>query len=120
MSNDKPLCQRLADALFAAQNDELTASPTRSAHSNLLANAPPIADAIIWLVVTSPCQMGAIQELNFFMGAISAPQTKGPNAAHASPAAGRLYWAHGEPRRRDSGPWRVFPWRGRAKPVGVG
>ena len=58
--------------------------------------------------------------LNFSMGAISAPQTKGPNAAHASPAAGRLYWAHGEPRRRDSGPWRVFPWRGRAKPVGVG
>jgi hypothetical protein len=58
--------------------------------------------------------------LNFSMGAISAPQTKGPNAAHASPAARRLYWAHGEPRRRDSGPWRVFPWRGRAKPVGVG
>jgi hypothetical protein len=49
-------------ALFAAQNDELTASPTRSARSNLLANAPPIADAIIRLVVTSPCQMGAIQE----------------------------------------------------------
>jgi len=32
--------------------------------------------------------------LNFLMGAILAPQTKGPNAAHASPAAGRLYWAH--------------------------
>ena len=48
-------------ALFAAQNDELTASPTRSTHLNLLSNAPLIADAIIWLVVTSPCQMAAIE-----------------------------------------------------------
>ena len=48
-------------ALFAAQNDELTASPMRSTRLNLLSNAPPIADAIIWLVVTSPCQMVAIE-----------------------------------------------------------
>ena len=47
-------------ALFAAQNDVLTASPTRSTCSNLFSNAPPIAEAIIWLVVTSPCQMAAI------------------------------------------------------------
>jgi hypothetical protein len=48
-------------ALFAAQNHMLTASPTRSTRSNLFFNAPPIADAIIWLVVTSPCQMAAIE-----------------------------------------------------------
>jgi hypothetical protein len=48
-------------ALFATQNDELTASPTRSTRSNHLSNTPPIADAIIWLIVTSPCQMAAIK-----------------------------------------------------------
>ncbi len=56
---------------------------------------------------------------NFSMGAISAPKTRGPNAVRASPGAGRLYEAHGEPRRRDSVPWWMSPWRERAKPLVV-
>ena len=55
---------------------------------------------------------------NFSMGAISAPQTRGQNAARARLDAGRLHQAHGEPRRCDLDPWRVYPWRGRAKPLG--
>ena len=39
----------------------LTASPTRSTQSNLFFNAPPIADAIFRLVVTSPCEMAALE-----------------------------------------------------------
>jgi hypothetical protein len=56
-----PLYFYIFFTLFAAQNDKLTASPTHSTRSNLLSNAPPIADAIIWLAVTSPCQMAAIE-----------------------------------------------------------
>ena len=56
---------------------------------------------------------------NIQMGAISATQRRGPNVARASPGAGRLHQAHREPRCRDSGPWRMMPWRGRrAKPLG--
>jgi hypothetical protein len=56
---------------------------------------------------------------NIQMGAISATQRRGPNVARASPGVGRLHQAHREPRCRDSGPWRMMPWRGRrAKPLG--
>ena len=55
---------------------------------------------------------------NIQMGAIPAPQRRGPNVAHAIPGAGSLHQAHGEPRRCDLDPWRVYPWRGRAKPLG--
>ena len=56
---------------------------------------------------------------NIQMGAILAPQRRGPNVARASPDAGRLHQAHREPRCRDSVPWRMMPWRGRrAKPLG--
>ena len=55
---------------------------------------------------------------NIQMGAISAPQRRGPNVARASPDAGRLHQAHKEPRRHDLDAWRMSSRRGRAKPVG--
>ena len=42
-------------------NDGQTSSPTRSARSHRLSNVPPSADTIVRLVVTSPCQMAAIE-----------------------------------------------------------
>ena len=45
--------------------------------------------------------------LNFFMGAITVPQTRGPNVVRAGTGAGRLHQAHGEPRRNDLDPWRM-------------
>ncbi len=57
---------------------------------------------------------------NFSLGAISGPITRGPNAARASPGTRHLPKAHWEPRRCDSGPCRMLPWRLMAKPLGVG
>ena len=78
-------------ALFAAQNDELTASPTRSTHSNLLSNAPPVADAIIRLVVTYPCQMAAIEgrcsnRLSIFDGRHFGAPNKGTKRSAREPS----------------------------------
>jgi hypothetical protein len=58
--------------------------------------------------------------LNFLMGAILAPQTRGSDEANTNLGAGHLYQTHREPWRRNSGPWQMLPWRGRGKPLGVG
>jgi len=60
--------------------------------------------------------------LSFLLGAILAPQSRDPAAASPSPSpcAGRLQYAHREPRGGYLGPWRMLPWRGRAMPLGVG
>ena len=58
--------------------------------------------------------------LYFFMGAISAPKTKEQTLASPIPGAERLRRTHGEVRRHASDPWRMLPWRARAKPLGVG
>ncbi len=86
---------------------------------------PPPTPSIGWLLHIStkrqPPKTGAPPVSYFSMGAISASKTWGPNAAGTRPAAGRLHQAHhGEPRRRDSGPWRMLPWRLMGKPLGVG
>ncbi len=56
---------------------------------------------------------------NIQMGAISAPQRRGPNVVRASPDAGRHHQACGELRRHDLDAWRMSSRRGRAKPLGV-
>ena len=51
---------------------------------------------------------------NFSMGAIGAPQSRDPAAASPSPGVWRLNKTNREPRRLNSGPWRMIRWRGRA------
>jgi hypothetical protein len=54
------------------------------------------------------------------MGAISAPHTREEEWRDQARHTGSLNRTHGEPRRRDLGPWQMLPWRERAKPLGVG
>jgi hypothetical protein len=54
----------------------------------------------------------------FLMGAISAPKTRGRRVVGTSRAPQRLRRTNGEVRRRALGPWRMLPWRVRAKPLG--
>ena len=49
-------------ALFAARNDGYTSSPTRSARSHRLSNAPPPTDTIVRLVVAYLHQEAATQD----------------------------------------------------------
>jgi hypothetical protein len=58
--------------------------------------------------------------LSFLMGAILAPHTREKEGREQAHHTGSLHRTHGEPRHRDSGPWRMLPWRERAKPLGVG
>ncbi len=54
------------------------------------------------------------------MGAILSPHTKENEWREQACHTESLHRTHGQPRRRVSGPWRMLPWRERAKPLGVG
>ena len=56
--------------------------------------------------------------LYFLMGAISPPKTRGRRVVRTSRAPQRLRRTNGEVWRRALGPWRMLPWRARAKPLG--
>ena len=106
-------------APFATQNDDQTSAPMRSSRANILSTAPPhrrhhrsVGCCVDPLSKGHPRPV-LRPSLNFLMGAILAPQTRGLNAARASPNAGGLQKTHREPWRCDSGPWRILPWRGR-------
>ena len=106
-------------------NQRVNVLTTRSTRWHLLSNSPPHRkhhrsfDCCVNPTSGGHPRPVLRPSLNYSMGAISAPQTRGSNAARASPNAGGLQKTHREPRRCDSGPWRLLPWRGRAKPLGV-
>ena len=100
-------------APFATQNDDQTSAPTRSSRANILSTAPPhrrhhrsVGCCVDPLSKGHPRPV-LRPSLNFFMGAITVPQTRGPKVVRAGTGAGRLHQAHGEPRRNDLDPWRM-------------
>ncbi len=91
-------------AQFATQNVDQTSAPMRSSRANNLSTAPspPPTPSFGCLFCRSieqrPSKTGAPPISQFFMGAITVPQTRGPNVVHAGTGVGRLHQAHGEPR----------------------
>ncbi len=106
-------------------NQQVNVLTTRSTRSHLLSTSPPHRkhhrsfDCCVNPMSGGHPRPVLRPSLNFSMGAISAPQTRGSNAARASPNAGGLQKTHRESWRCDLGPWRLLPWRERAKPLGV-
>ncbi len=92
-----------------------TVSPTFS-----LCFHQPLVDCYVNPLSGSHLMTRLCPSLYFLISAMSAPETREPAAASANPATGRLQWTHGEPRRRDLGPWGMNPWKYGAKLLGVG
>ncbi len=100
-------------------------APRRSAHLHFLSYAPPLplrTPSFGWLlhgpIEQRPSKTGATPISNIFDGCHFGTPNKGLNAVRRVREPGRLHAAHGEPGRCDSGPSRMYPWRGRAKPLG--
>ncbi len=88
-------------------NQRVTVLTTRSTRSHLLSNSPPHRkhhrsfDCCVNPTSGGHPRPVLRPSLNYSMGTISAPQTRGSNAARASPNAGGLQKTHREPRRCD-------------------
>ena len=82
----------------------------------------PPTPSSVWLlrraIEQRPFKAGAPPISYFFDGRHFGAPNKRTKCSARKPGSRMPPQAHGKPWRRDSGPWRMLPWRGRAKPLG--